>query len=414
MNDTVQETTINNTPNIPKMASDEGFAKRQNYEFMQWDDLDKMNVKVLRGIHAYGFEQPSPIQKKTIWPIIEGRDVIGQAQSGTGKTGAFCIGTLNRIDWKKNATQAIILSPTHELARQHMRVCKDLSQYTKARIKLLIGGTSIEQDVAELNGDEKPQIIVGCPGRIHDMIRRKHLVTKDIHIMCIDEADEMLSSCFKEQVYHIFQNLNSDIQVALFSATMPEEVKELTQKFMRDPITTYVKSSDLKVDKISQFYIALTSDQQKYEVLKDLFSNITISKTIIYCNSVKRVQDLHDALKQDEYPVSCIHSNFTEEERKDALDDFMSGKSRVLISSDITARGIDVPEVNIVVNFDLCKCKRKYLHRVGRSGRWGRRGVAINFITRRDTQTVKEIEEYYETQFMELPQDYADKIKALV
>lgn len=381
-------------------------------EMEEWDDVD-MDLNVLRGVNAYGFERPSPIQKKTIPHILSGRDVIGQAQSGTGKTGAFCIGTLNRIDCEKNETQAIIMSPTHELARQHEMVCSALGQYAECRTHLLIGGTSIDADREILTSDEKPHVLIACPGRLHDVLRRGYVNPKTIKIMCIDEADELLSTCFKEQLYHIVQFMNKDMQIAIFSATMPQEVKTLTDKFMRDPVTTYVKSEELTVKGISQFYIAMMTDQQKYEVLKDIFANVTLSQTIIYCNSVKRVQDLYEALKQDGFPVSCIHSNFNERERKEIIEGFMHGATRVLISSDITSRGIDVQQVNVVINFDLCKDKHKYLHRIGRSGRWGRKGVAINFVTRRDSATLKEIEDYYHTQIFKFPENYADELRRL-
>lgn len=379
----------------------------------EWDDIDDLDTNILRGLHSYGFEQPSNIQKKTIPWIAVGRDVIGQARSGTGKTGAFCVGALSRVDFTLNETQAIVMAPTHELARQHENVCKSIGNYCKVRTHLLIGGTPIDNDKNVLTGEEKPHVIFACPGRLHDMLRRGYLSPKNISILCLDEADELLSSCFKDQLYHIIQFMNSNMQIAIFSATMPEEVKELTKRFMHSPHTIYMEKEKLAVEAITQFYIGVDTDQQKFEVIKEIFSGVTISQTIIYCNSVKRVQDLTDALKQEGFPVSCIHSNFTEEEREKIIKEFAMGKSRVLVSSDITARGIDIPQVNIVLNFDLCKCKHKYLHRIGRSGRWGRKGVAINFITRRDQSIVREIENHYNIKIQPFPSDYAAEIKRL-
>ena len=188
-------------------------------------------------VYIHIFRKPSQIQKKTIPWIAVGRDVIGQARSGTGKTGAFCVGTLSRIDFDMNATQAIVMAPTHELARQHEDVCKSIGTYCNVRTHLLIGGTSIESDKNALTGEEKPHIIFACPGRLHDMLRRGYLNPNNIKIMCLDEADELLSSCFKEQLYHIIQFMKSNMQIAIFSATMPEEVKELTSRFMRQPHT---------------------------------------------------------------------------------------------------------------------------------------------------------------------------------
>jgi len=385
-------------------------SKHETFENWDDDNLD-IDASILRGIYAFGFEKPSPIQKKTIIPIIQKRDVIGQAQSGTGKTGAFTIGALSTIDKKINAPQILILTPTHELSQQNRFVADSIGTFCKFRSHLLIGGTKMDEDREILTNPEKvPHIIVGCPGRVHDMMRREWLDTSNISLIVLDEADEMLSSCFKEQVYNIIQFLPSTVNVALFSATMPEEVKELADKFMRDPVKVFVDADMLTLDGIKQFYVSVEDDQSKYAVLKDIFHNITFSQTIIYCNSVKRVEDLHFAMKTDDFPVICIHSNMTHEERSVAFKEFKSGKHRVLISSDITARGIDVQQVSVVINFDIPKNKHKYIHRIGRSGRWGRKGLSINFLTKRDTFNMKEIEQWYNTQIEELPADFANVI----
>lgn len=381
-----------------------------SYTFEKWDDIN-INRKLLRGIYAYGFEEPSPIQKKSIIPLIKKHDIIGQAQSGTGKTGAFSVGALERINTKNNTTQVIILSPTHELAIQNLHVCQSLGQFMNLRSHLLVGGKSIDDDKTILLDDNKPHLVVGCPGRVHDMLRRGWLSAKDVDLIILDEADEMLSMCFKEQIYNIFQFINSTVQVGLFSATMPDDVRLLTEKFMRNPISILVNSEMLTLEGLSQFYIALLDDQQKYLTLKDLFQNLTLSQTIIYCNSIKRVQDLTEAMNQDGFPVIAIHSSMSHDERSRTISDFKSGKYRVLISSDVTARGIDIQQVSIVINFDVCKNKHTYLHRIGRSARWGRKGIAINFVTRRDYSLMKEIETWYNTKIDELPTNYSDLIR---
>ena len=397
--DTQRETNMSNIENNNNVES-----------ICSWEDIDDLNTKLLRGIYSYGFETPSPIQKKAIIPLIQGKDIIGQAQSGTGKTGAFCIGTLATIDVKNNETQIIIMSPTRELSKQNFNVLKSLSSYTKIRSHLLIGGNSTEEDVNIFKNKEIPQIIVGTPGRIQYMFYNNHINPKFIKRIILDEADEMLSSAFKEQVYNILQFLNNDIQIGLFSATMPEEVKQLTEKFMIDPIKIYVNKEMLTLEGLSQYYIALNDDHDKYEILKDLFKTLALSQTIIYCNSIKRVQHLYDAMKQDEFPVVCIHSAMTNEERMNSFNQFKSGKYRVLISSDVTARGIDVQQVSIVINFDICKNVSTYLHRIGRSARWGRKGIAINFVTKRDVSKMKEIETFYSTIIEELPENFADSL----
>jgi translation initiation factor 4A len=381
-------------------------------EINSWDEFTELQnekIDLLRGIYSYGFEQPSPIQKKAIRPLMEGRDIIAQAQSGTGKTGCFTIGTLYRIDPTKSTVQAMILAPTRELSRQILSVIESISVSMKGvKCQLLVGGTSTEADRDSLLTD-KPQIVIGCPGRIHDMMRRKYLDTKNITIMVLDEADEMLSVGFKEQVYNIFQFLPQDVQVGLFSATMPPELHSLTEKFMRNPVKILVKSEMLTLEGISQYYIALNDDNDKYITLKDLYGQISMSQCIIYCNNIKKVADLHEAMLTDGYPVCCIHSGMEKEARLESYNDFKSGKYRVLISSDITARGIDVQQVSTVINFDIPKCIHTYLHRIGRGGRWGRKGTGINFVSKRDFRKIKEIEKYYNTQIKELPSTFCEK-----
>ena len=370
-----------------------------------WDELE-IKTELLRGIYANGFENPSPIQRKAIVPIIKGHDVIAQAQSGTGKTACFTIAGLELVDTDQSHVQLIILSPTRELSSQTKNVLDSIGQNMKSLCtQLLVGGTSTEIDIKLLK-DKSPQVLVGCPGRIHDMMRRKHINCGKIKLIILDEADEMLSSGFKEQIYSIFQYLSKDIQIALFSATMPTSLYSLTDRFMRSPIKIIVKTEQLTLEGIKQYYINLEDDSQKYDTLKDLFSAFSVSQCIIYCNSVRRVSDLYDAMSQDGYPVCQIHSSLDKLDRQKNYEQFRSGSERVLISSNVTARGIDIQQVSTVINFDIPKCANTYLHRIGRSGRWGRKGTAINFITRRDYRQLKEIESYYATSISELPSDY--------
>ena len=370
-----------------------------------WEELD-VKQDLLRGIYANGFENPSPIQRKAIIPMLQKRDIIAQAQSGTGKTGCFTIAGLELTNVAENYVQVVILSPTRELSCQTKIVLDRIGANIKnLRTQLLVGGTSTDTDIKTLR-EFSPQIIVGCPGRIHDMMRRKHINGSKIKLIILDEADEMLSSGFKEQVYSIFQFLSNEIQITLFSATMPDTLYNLAEKFMRDPIKIIVKTEQLTLDGIKQYYVSLEDDNQKYDTLKDLFTSFSVSQCIIYCNSVRRVADLYEAMSQDGYPVCQIHSNLDKAERQKNYEAFRSGSQRVLISSNVTARGIDIQQVSTVINFDIPKCSNTYLHRIGRSGRWGRKGTAINFITRRDYRLLKEIESFYSTEILELPRDY--------
>ena len=378
-------------------------ANRQN-ELTSWDDLD-CNIDLLRGIYAYGFETPSTIQKKAIKPLLSGRDIIAQAQSGTGKTGAFTIGTLGQINLEENATQAIILSPTRELSKQIFNVLSDISRMMKGiRLSLLVGGTVIDDDITELK--KSPHIVVGCPGRINDMIRRRKLQTKTIKVTVLDEADEMLSKGFKEQIYSIFHSLDEKtVQIALFSATLSDDLMMLSQKLLRNPEKILVKAEALTLEGIIQRYVLLENDAQKYEALKRLYSNFSSSQCIIYCNNVRSVVQLNNVMNQDGFPVCCLHSDQTQEERTRFYNDFKSGSYRVLISTNITARGIDIQQVSTVINYDIPKDEHTYLHRIGRSGRWGRKGVGVNFITQREIKRLRYIEQYYKTEISELSED---------
>lgn len=395
---------INDT-NDTNNTSDEVEKETSIQIFNSWDDLD-LNPDLLRGIYGYGFEKPSPIQSKAIHPIKEGRDLIAQAQSGTGKTATFTIGALSIIDIKENSNQVLILAPTHELAQQITSVIHGLSSMMAGiRIKTVIGGSSIDEDATQMR-ENPPHIIVGCPGRVFDMIRRRHINANKLRLVILDEADEMLSSGFKEQVYNVFKYLNKEVQIALFSATLPDNIFAITNKFMRNPVKICVKAESLTLEGIKQFYVAVDDDRAKYLTLKDLYQHISVAQCIIYANSVKRVIDLYEAMKEDGFPVCCLHSNMDKGERENAFKEFRNGVARVLISSNVTSRGIDIQQVSVVINFDLPRDIHNYLHRIGRSGRWGRKGTGINFITRRDIGKMKEIEAYYATQIQELPGDF--------
>jgi translation initiation factor 4A len=371
-----------------------------------WDDPTLgLNINTLRGIYANGFEHPSPIQKQAILPIVQGRDVLAQAQSGTGKTGAFCIGAIERCSADKKEAQCIILSPTRELAMQTQSVFNQLANQTGLSTHLLIGGTSVDRDIRDMQRN-KPQVLIGTPGRVLDFLTRRVIDSTTLRIVVLDEADEILSQGFVDQLYNIFQFLPETVQVAMFSATIPETLEAVTSKIMRDPVSILVKTEQITLEGISQYYVLFETDNDKFLALKDLYESISVSQSIIYCNSVKRVMDLYDAMKQAKFPVCCIHSEMERDERSVAFQEFKSGKYRVMISSNVTARGLDVQQVSIVINFDIPKDVHTYLHRIGRSGRWGRKGVGINFVTKYDRDKMRAIESHYHTQIQEMPADF--------
>jgi len=375
--------------------------------FESFDDYD-LNENLLRGIYSYGFEKPSAIQQRGIKPILDGRDTIGQAQSGTGKTATFVIGCLQRIDFGLSACQALILAPTRELANQIQKVAIALGDYCGVKCHACIGGTSVRDDIDKLR--EGQHLVVGTPGRVYDMISKRNLRVDDLLTFVLDEADEMLSRGFKDQIYDIFKCLPANVQVCLFSATMAPEILDLTTKFMRDAVRILVKKDELTLEGIRQFYVAIEKEEWKLDTLCDLYETLTITQAIIYCNTRRKVDFLKDQLTKRDFTVSTMHAELDQRERDLVMREFRSGSSRVLISTDLLARGIDVQQVSLVINFDLPSNMENYLHRIGRSGRFGRKGVAINFVTNNDVRSMKDIEKYYHTQIEEMPMDIADMI----
>lgn len=371
-----------------------------------WDDLD-ISPSLLRGIYSNGFEKPSPIQQRAIHPIIQGRDVVAQAQSGTGKTAAFAIGALSKVDVSISTTQVLIISPTKELTIQTADVVSKIGSMMKDLIiDTAYGGCHRPETTNRfMQNNHHPHVLCGCPGKIFDMLRRNQLHGEDIKLVVVDEVDEMLSTGFRDQLYDIFQFFQENIQIALFSATLPPTTATIIAKIVRNPVQILVKSEMLTLEGIQQFFVAVHDDNQKYESLKHIFSFLSVSQCIIYCNSVKRVEDLYDAMTADHFPVCCIHRNMSRDDRCAAFQEFKTGKSRILISTNVTSRGIDIQQVSVVINFDVPNCVDNYLHRIGRSGRWGRKGVGINFVTRRDVECLKRIEEHYVCNIKALPHD---------
>ena len=374
--------------------------------------FDELNISenLLRGIYGYGFEKPSMIQHKSIPVLSSGKDVIAQAQSGTGKTGAFSIGSLCNIDQSLKHTQVIVLSPTRELAEQTFQVMKELASYTEITFCKVVGGTRVSDCISDLRKD--PQVIVGTPGRILDMLYKKHLFTDKLKTVIIDEADEMLSQGFQEMIHNIFQCIPRETQVGLFSATFPDELMEITDKFMDSPERILVKKEQLTLEGISQFYINVKHNNWKYDVLTDIYNTINIAQCIIYINSKNKLNQVYQALLEDNFPVGMIHGNLMTNERETIMNQFRSGEIRILLSTDLLSRGIDVQQLSLVINFDLPIQKETYIHRIGRSGRYGRKGVAINFVTDRDLQDLQELQTFYNTRIEEMPQNIGEIISA--
>jgi translation initiation factor 4A len=340
--------------------------------------------------------------------VVKGHDVIAQAQSGTGKTATFSVSILQKIDFSIKGTQALILAPTRELAQQIQKVVIALGDYMNVECHACVGGTNVREDMAKLQ--EGVQVVVGTPGRVYDMINRRALRTDHIKIFCLDEADEMLSRGFKDQIYEVFQLLSQDTQVVLLSATMPADVLEVTKKFMRDPVRILVKRDELTLEGIKQFYIAVEKEEWKLDTLCDLYETVTITQAVIFCNTRRKVDWLTEKMHAREFTVSAMHGDMEQKQREVLMKEFRSGSSRVLITTDLLARGIDVQQVSLVINYDLPTNRENYIHRIGRGGRFGRKGVAINFVTTEDVRMLRDIEQFYNTQIDEMPLNVADLI----
>ncbi|KAH8998220.1 P-loop containing nucleoside triphosphate hydrolase protein [Lactarius hatsudake] len=256
-----------------------------------------------------------------------------------------------------------------------------------------VGGTNVREDMAKLQ--EGVHIVVGTPGRVYDMINRRALRTDTIKLFCLDEADEMLSRGFKDQIYEVFQLLPQDTQVVLLSATMPADVLEVTKKFMREPVRILVKRDELTLEGIKQFYIAVEKEEWKLDTLCDLYETVTITQAVIFCNTRRKVDWLTEKMHAREFTVSAMHGDMEQKQREVLMKEFRSGSSRVLITTDLLARGIDVQQVSLVINYDLPTNRENYIHRIGRGGRFGRKGVAINFVTTEDVRMLRDIERSY-------------------
>jgi len=392
------------------MVDDEtlDFSTSDDVQIVESFDAMGLKDELLRGIYAYGFEKPSAIQQRAIMPILKGRDTIAQAQSGTGKTTIFSVGVLHCIDTSQRETQALALSPTRELAEQTQKVMLALGDYLSVQCHACIGGKSIGEDIRRL--DAGVHAVSGTPGRVFDMIRRRNLRTRAIKMLVIDEADEMLSQGFKEQIYDIYRYLPPATQVVLISATLPNEILEMTRKFMTDPVRILVKRDELTLEGIKQFFVAVEREEWKFDTLCDLYDTLTITQAVIFCNTKKKVDWLTHKMRQANFTVSSMHGDMPQKERDAIMAEFRSGDSRVLIAPDVWGRGIDVQQVSLVINYDLPNNRELYIHRIGRSGRFGRKGVAINFVKSDDIRILRDIEQFYSTQIDEMPMNVADLI----
>ncbi|PRQ35962.1 putative RNA helicase [Rosa chinensis] len=374
---------------------------------MSFDDMC-LKEELLRGIYNHGFEKPSAIQQRAIRPIIERRDVIAQAQSGTGKTSMIALAACQIVDTASREVQALILSPTRELAAQTEKVILAIGNYLNIQVHSCIGGKSLGEDIRRL--ENGVHVVSGTPGRVCDMLDRKTLRPRQIKLLILDESDEMLSRGFKDQIYNVYRYLSHEVQVCLISATLPNEILEMTKLFMTDPVRILVKRDELTLQGIKQFFVSVEREDWKFDTLCDLYDTLTITQAVVFCNTKRKVDWLSEKLRSNNFTVSSMHGDMPQKERDAIMKDFKNSESRILITTDVWARGIDVQHVSLVINYDLPNNRELYIHRIGRSGRFGRKGVAINFVKNDDIRILRDIEQYYSTQIDEMPMNVADLI----
>ncbi|RNF14358.1 putative DEAD box RNA helicase [Trypanosoma conorhini] len=365
-----------------------------------------LKEELLRGMYGYGYKKPTAIQKRFIVPFTRSRDLVAQASSGSGKTSAFCICLLQVCQPTLRETQGLVLSPTRELALQTQDLCNNIGHHMGLAAYASIGGKSMDDDIRRL--ESGVQIVSGTPGRVFDMIKRRHLRVNHLKTLVLDEADEMLGKGFKAQIHDIYRMI-PPLQVVLVSATLPVDVLDMTEKFMTEPVRILVRRDEITVDSIMQYFVAVDEEKNKFETLCDLYDTLTIAHAVIFCNTRKKVEQLAKKMTKEKFSVSCMHGDMPQAERDEIMRNFREGKSRVLISTDLWSRGIDVEQVSLVLNYDLPFSREQYIHRIGRTGRMGRKGLAISFVKHDELRLLRDIEQFYATQIEELPANIADQ-----
>lgn len=386
----------------PTLATEEEFDRTKEMETNTTFESMHLRSELLKGLLQSGIIKPSNVQQRVMGPILSGRDVIAQSPSGTGKTTIIAIAMLQLVDPSINSPQALAIFPTRELARQTRVAMKALGSFMNVKVHTCIGGTSQSDDNKALEAGV--HVVTGTPGRIFDNIKQGKLNTTHIKIWVIDEADEMFSKGFKDQIYYIYRFLPDQLQIVLVSATLPNDVLTLTSKFMTDPVRILVKRDELSLQGIKQFFVNVQSEDWKYDTLTDLYDLMRITQSVVFVNSREKCEDIAGRLKKANYTVDFMHGGMDQEQRDAVMDNFRSAKSRVLIATDIWGRGLDVQLVSLVINYDLPVSRESYLHRIGRSGRFGRKGVAINFCADGEKQVIDDIAQYYAIVIDELPQ----------
>ncbi|KAI8298696.1 ATP-dependent RNA helicase eIF4A [Colletotrichum sp. SAR11_240] len=367
--------------------------------------FDDMNLKptLIRGVYAYGFERPSSIQQCAIMPILDGQDVIAQASYGAGKTATLVISILQKVKPDLKACQTLILAPSRELVMQTQEFIVAIGDFMNIRCGACVGGVSVLDNEKVLR--DAPPVVVGTPGRLKDMIQRDILKTANIETLVLDKADEIIARGFADQIYDIFHLLSKPVQVLVTSTTMPQDLLEATGILMRNPRHIYITKKDFRLEGIKQFYVNVEKDECQLEAFLHLCASITTFQTITFCNTRKKTEWLKEKINVPNLPFSAMHGDMPAFERAEIMKQFRSGSAKLLIATELLARGIDVQQIPLVINYDLHANYEGYVHRVGRSGRFGRNGAVVNLVTSDDTCLISKIEDFYNTEIEETTLD---------
>ncbi|KAL7125807.1 hypothetical protein ABFS83_14G141100 [Erythranthe nasuta] len=365
--------------------------------------------ELLMGIYEKGFERPSPIQEESIPIALTGSDILARAKNGTGKTASFCIPALEKIDQDKNAIQVVILVPTRELALQTALVCKELGKHLQIQVMATTGGTSLKDDIMRLY--QPVHLLVGTPGRVLDLANKGVCILNECCMLVMDEADKLLSPEFQPSIEQLIRFMPTNRQILMFSATFPVTVKSFKDRYLHKPYVINLMD-ELTLKGITQFY-AFVEERQKIHCLNTLFSKLQINQSIIFCNSVNRVELLAKKITELGYSCFYIHAKMLQDHRNRVFHDFRNGACRNLVCTDLFTRGIDIQAVNVVINFDFPKNSETYLHRVGRSGRFGHLGLAVNLITYEDRFNLYRIEQELGTEIKQIPPNIDQAIYCL-
>ncbi|HJC46814.1 MAG TPA: DEAD/DEAH box helicase [Candidatus Lachnoclostridium pullistercoris] len=366
-------------------------------ETIRFEEME-LNGKILKAVRDMGFEEPSPIQARAIPLQREGKDIIGQAQTGTGKTAAFGIPLLEKVDPKSKKLQAIALCPTRELAIQVAEEIRRLAKYMHGvKVLPVYGGQEIVKQIRSLK--DGVQIIIGTPGRVMDHMRRKTIKVSNIHTVILDEADEMLNMGFLEDMETILSQLPEERQTVMFSATMPQEIMEIARRFQKDPEIVKVVKKELTVPKVTQYYYDV-KPKNKVEVLCRLLDMYSPKLSVVFCNTKKQVDELVEALQGRGYFAEGLHGDLKQSQRDKVMNGFRSGRTEILVATDVAARGIDVDDVEAVFNYDIPQDDEYYVHRIGRTGRAGKEGRAFSLVVGREVYKLREIQRYCKTKII--------------